>query len=83
MGGRASWPRRRSTFGVLPGRGAGPAGASWPADCSNRGLPGPELALRGGFAANAGRGIVPLVELDGVTVVPERATSALAEAFWP
>jgi branched-subunit amino acid aminotransferase/4-amino-4-deoxychorismate lyase len=46
-------------------------------------LPGAELARRGGFAANAGRGIVPLVELDGIPVVPERATTALAQAFWP
>ena len=46
-------------------------------------VPGAELTRLGGFAANAGRGIVPLVELDGMTVVPERATRALSEAFWP
>lgn len=69
-------------FGVLPGvaraRLAHLAGGL----LESR-LPGADLAFRGGFAANAGRGIVPLVELDGVTVVPERGTSALAEAFWP
>jgi branched-subunit amino acid aminotransferase/4-amino-4-deoxychorismate lyase len=45
-------------------------------------LPGPELAARGGFAANAARGIVPLLELDGATVVPDRATRVLSEGFW-
>lgn len=69
-------------FGVLPGvaraRLAHIAG-----ELLESRLPGAELAHLGAFAANAGRGIVPLVELDGVTVVPERATSALAEAFWP
>jgi branched-subunit amino acid aminotransferase/4-amino-4-deoxychorismate lyase len=46
-------------------------------------LPGPDLVAHGGFAANAGRGLVPLRELDGVHVVPERRTERLAEAFWP
>lgn len=46
-------------------------------------LPGPELVAHGGFAANAGRGLVSLVELDGVHVVPERRTEGLAAAFWP
>lgn len=47
------------------------------------GLAGSELPRCSGFAANAARGIVPIRELDGVQVVPERATAALAEAFWP
>jgi len=46
-------------------------------------ISGPDLVVRGGFAANAARGLVPLMELDGVHVVPERATAALKEAFWP
>ena len=46
-------------------------------------LPGPDLAARGGFAANAARGVVPLVELDGVKVVPARETARLMEGFWP
>lgn len=35
------------------------------------------------FAANAARGVVPIVELDGVSVPPNGATEALAGAFWP
>ncbi len=46
-------------------------------------LPGAGLAVYGGFAANAARGIVPLVEVDGVQVVPHRDLTALQEAFWP
>ena len=46
-------------------------------------LTGAELALRGGFAANAGRGIVRLVEVDGIQVVPDWRTTPLIEAFWP
>lgn len=46
-------------------------------------LPGAELPGQGGFAANAARGIVPLVEVDGVQVVPDRRTARLAEEFWP
>lgn len=46
-------------------------------------LPGDSLWRRGGFAANAGRGIVPLMEVDGVQVVPDDRTARLGEAFWP
>ena len=46
-------------------------------------LPGPELAARGGFAANAARGVVPISELDGRQVVPHPGTETLREAFWP
>jgi branched-subunit amino acid aminotransferase/4-amino-4-deoxychorismate lyase len=46
-------------------------------------LPGVVLAFHGGFAANAARGIVPLLEVDGIQVVPDRATRSLEEAFWP
>lgn len=46
-------------------------------------LPGAELPAHGGFVANAARGVVPLIELDGVQVVPARGTEALARAFWP
>jgi 4-amino-4-deoxychorismate lyase len=46
-------------------------------------LPGPALPARGGFAANAARGVVPLVEVDGVQVFPNPALRALQEAFWP
>lgn len=46
-------------------------------------LPGAALAVHGGFAANAARGIIPLVEVDGVQVVPNRALAALQDAFWP
>jgi len=46
-------------------------------------LPGPRLPGLGGFLANAARGVVPLLELDGVHVVPARATGVLAEGFWP
>jgi len=46
-------------------------------------LPGARLSPRGAFAANAARGIVPLVEVDGVQVVPSHATRALSEEFWP
>lgn len=48
-----------------------------------RPLPGAALAAHGGFAANAARGVVPLVEVDGVQVVPNRELAALREAFWP
>ena len=41
------------------------------------------LATHGGFAANAARGVVPLVEVDGVQVLPNRGLVALQEAFWP
>ena len=46
-------------------------------------LAGPELAVRGGFAANAGRGVVPIGELDGRQVVPDPGTEELRELFWP
>ncbi|HRZ10146.1 MAG TPA: aminotransferase class IV [Gemmatimonadales bacterium] len=46
-------------------------------------LPVAALAMHGGFAANAARGIVPLVEVDGVQVVPNRGLAPLREAFWP
>ena len=46
-------------------------------------LRGPDLAAHGGFAANAGRGIVPLLEVDGIQVVPDGATGGLRERFWP
>jgi branched-subunit amino acid aminotransferase/4-amino-4-deoxychorismate lyase len=46
-------------------------------------LPGAQLSAHGGFAANAARGIVPLVEVDGIQVVPNEATALLAEEFWP
>jgi branched-subunit amino acid aminotransferase/4-amino-4-deoxychorismate lyase len=46
-------------------------------------LPGVKLPGHGGFAANAARGIVPLVEVDGVQVVPDRRTEQLMEEFWP
>ena len=46
-------------------------------------LPGPLLASRGGFLANAARGVVPISELDGVQVVPDQVTAALQEGFWP
>ncbi len=69
-------------FGILPGvaraRLAELAGGLRGAP-----LPGAELASRGGFAANAGRGIVRLVEVDGIQVVPDRRTTPLIEEFWP
>lgn len=46
-------------------------------------LPGAKLSRRGAFAANAARGIVPLVEVDGFQVVPCSATAALRRDFWP
>lgn len=46
-------------------------------------LPGPGLAVHGGFAANAARGVVPISELDGRQVVPSPDTDLLREAFWP
>jgi len=46
-------------------------------------LGGGGLAMHGGFAANAARGIVSLAEVDGIQVVPDRATAQLSEAFWP
>jgi len=46
-------------------------------------LPGGDLVAHGGFAANAARGVVPLLEVDGVQVVSVRGTAALAAAFWP
>ncbi len=79
-GGRLAAPPLE--FGVLPGV-ARTRLAQLAGGVVESRLPGAQLAVSGAFAANAGRGIVPLVELDGVTVVPERATSALAEAFWP
>jgi len=46
-------------------------------------LPGPELPSRGGFLANAARGVVPLLDLDREIVVAERETERLGAAFWP
>lgn len=46
-------------------------------------LPGGALPAHGGFAANAARGVVPLVEVDGVQVLPNRELAPLQEAFWP
>lgn len=46
-------------------------------------LPAADLARLGGFAANAARGVVPIVEMDGHLVAPEGATGALSAAFWP
>jgi len=46
-------------------------------------IPGGQLAARGAFAANAARGIVPLLEVDGVQVVTDEGTARLMEAFWP
>ncbi len=69
-------------FGILPGvaraRLAGMVGGLREAH-----LGGGNLARCGGFAANAGRGIVGLVEVDGIQVVPDPATTRLIEEFWP
>jgi len=46
-------------------------------------LRGPDLAVRGGFAANAVRGVLPVAELDGRQVVQDPRTPALAAVFWP
>ncbi len=46
-------------------------------------LPGSRLPASGGFLANAARGVVPLVELDGEIAVYEPQTERLTEAFWP
>jgi len=46
-------------------------------------LPGHLLTVRGGFLANAARGVVPISELDGLQVVPDPATAGLQEGFWP
>jgi len=68
-------------FGILPGvaraRLAEVAGG-----LREGRLPGAELPAHGGFAANAARGIVPLAEVDGIQVVPDEATTQLAEGFW-
>ena len=69
-------------FGILPGVARARLGRLTGGVIESS-LPGAELALCGGFAANAGRGIVPLLELDGVTAVPNHLTTGLAEAFWP
>jgi branched-subunit amino acid aminotransferase/4-amino-4-deoxychorismate lyase len=42
-----------------------------------------ELRGRSLFVANAVRGVVPVVALDGVAVPLNEATDALARAFWP
>jgi branched-subunit amino acid aminotransferase/4-amino-4-deoxychorismate lyase len=46
-------------------------------------LPGTALPAHGGFAANAARGVVPIVEVDGIQVLPNRELIALQAAFWP
>lgn len=79
-GGRLAAPPL--AFGVLPGVARARL-TQLAGEVLESRLPGADLVHRGAFAANAGRGIVPLLELDGVPVVPERGTTELAEAFWP
>jgi len=69
-------------FGILPGVGRARL-AELAGGIVEASLPGPEFVARGGFAANAARGVVPVVELDGRQVVQDPRTSELAAAFWP
>jgi branched-subunit amino acid aminotransferase/4-amino-4-deoxychorismate lyase len=42
-----------------------------------------QLALRGCFAANAVRGVIPIREIDGALVRADERTVRLAARFWP
>lgn len=69
-------------FGILPGVGRSRL-AELAGGIVDAPLPGPDFAGRGGFAANAARGVVPVTELDGRQVVQDPRTAALAAVFWP
>ena len=69
-------------FGILPGVARARL-AELTGELLERRLPGPQLPAFGGFLANAGRGVVPLLELDGKIGVPDDETARLAAAFWP
>ena len=79
-GGEVAAPPLES--GVLPGVARGRLGEVM-GGLREALLPGVALSARGGFAANAARGVVPLVEVDGVQVLPNRELVALQKAFWP
>jgi branched-subunit amino acid aminotransferase/4-amino-4-deoxychorismate lyase len=70
------------SFGVLPGVARARL-AELAGGVVESALPGAQLPGFGGFLANAARGVVRLMELDGVIGVPASETGRLAEAFWP
>lgn len=69
-------------FGILPGVARARL-AELAGGLEEERVTGARFGQLGGFAANAARGVVPIVEVDGVPVVPDRATMPLSEAFWP
>ncbi|HTY04967.1 MAG TPA: aminotransferase class IV [Gemmatimonadales bacterium] len=68
-------------LGVLPGV-ARARFAEMGSLCEAR-LPVSALAIRGCFAANAVRGVIPIRELDGALVRADERTVRLAARFWP
>jgi branched-subunit amino acid aminotransferase/4-amino-4-deoxychorismate lyase len=79
-GGRLAAPPL--AFGILPGVARARLGELVGGLVESR-VPGPRIPPLGPFLANAGRGIVPMLELDGERVVPSEETARLAAAFWP
>ena len=69
-------------FGILPGVARERLGELAGGLVESR-VPGARLPALGPFLANAGRGIVPMRELDGELIVPNDETERLAAAFWP
>jgi len=69
------------SLGVLPGV-ARARFAEMGSLCEAR-LPPSALAIRGCFAANAVRGVIPIRELDGALVRADERTVRLAARFWP
>ena len=68
-------------LGVLPGV-ARARFAEMGSLCEAR-LPVAALAIRGCFAANAVRGVIPIREIDGALVRADERTVRLAARFWP
>jgi 4-amino-4-deoxychorismate lyase len=79
-GGRVSAPP--FALGVLPGVARGRI-AEQTGGLVERRVRMDDLRGRTLFVANAVRGVVPVASLDGVEVPSDRATTALARAFWP
>jgi len=79
-GGRLAAPPL--AFGILPGVARARLG-ELAGGLMESATPARELAGLGAFLANAGRGIVPILAIDGELVVPNEETAPLTAAFWP
>jgi len=79
-GGRLAAPSL--ALGILPGVARARL-AELAGGLLEREVPGHALVGLGAFLANAGRGIVPILEIDGELVAPNEEIAPLTAAFWP